>query len=785
MTEDNFETLLDQITTEKSTVTDICKNYNQQESPPIITDEQIKQHAFFTHYFSRELCKILEIWFNDGSLSEENADIFRACSAFILKLTQTQSYSKEWLSQQTELIDFTEKCLNEIASYGYYIGIGGTEDPNLESFDWLIQAFENAQCRQLLDTLVKCVICRFYVEALYHLSDVDALTLTITQHFLLVTCPDYILTCDKDKSHCLKIVNQMLSHYNDIYAEFLPHINQWTIPVILCLIYPIKFILANIRALTFEQREIIYGIILTIILNKSTIDQNIEQVRVSLIYTSLCILIEIMRSDKNLANRLKNMTNQKEGLIKELDNLSKNEHNTSIQLKAVELKAFLLSEEEFSKDTKTEEVTGLFVNNINNALENGQNEQVDEILSGLKSLVNNEEVKEEIVKQNGLPSILKYAKQTNDNPLPLEITYAMTFNGDAKKVINQDKDFVEHVRKLRESEKADVSKVAHGIMWKLEGEEKFKEKEDEKEKNKKENKSGDDSEAKPSQFDIMISYCWAQKPLCHKVNDRLEKDGYNVWLDRDEMHGSIIERMAEAIENSRFVLICMSSNYKNSVNCKAEAEYAFNRKSKIVPLMVEANYRADGWLGFLAGSKIYVDFADKEDEEFDKAYELLIAELERNGLRDTDEKQESRKTSRAPSIHTPERKKSNDEIKPPTPPPIQTTEYLNVGPASGWNSQHVQEFLVDNKLDQLQHVCEDMDGETLIEFGQSCQTVPDKMYALINNPKDEHPVSFNTFFKFISKLKKHLPPKPQRKVQFQYDFVYPTADKTTGVEKKT
>ncbi|CAF4976997.1 unnamed protein product, partial [Rotaria sp. Silwood1] len=59
---------------------------------------------------------------------------------------------------------------------------------------------------------------------------------------------------------------------------------------------------------------------------------------------------------------------------------------------------------------------------------------------------------------------------------------------------------------------------------------------------------------------------------------------------------------------------------------------AFNRKSKIIPLIVEPQYKADGWLGFLAGSKIYVDFADKEGEEFIKAYDLLIEELKRNGL---------------------------------------------------------------------------------------------------------------------------------------------------------
>ncbi|CAF4383673.1 unnamed protein product, partial [Rotaria magnacalcarata] len=70
--------------------------------------------------------------------------------------------------------------------------------------------------------------------------------------------------------------------------------------------------------------------------------------------------------------------------------------------------------------------------------------------------------------------------------------------------------------------------------------------------------------------------------------------------------------------------------------------YAFNQHKKIIPLIVEPNYKADGWLGFMAGSKIYVDFAGKEGEEFDKAYDLLIEELRRIGLDDKDEVQEKK-----------------------------------------------------------------------------------------------------------------------------------------------
>ncbi|CAF1479369.1 unnamed protein product, partial [Rotaria sordida] len=218
-----------------------------------------------------------------------------------------------------------------------------------------------------------------------------------------------------------------------------------------------------------------------------------------------------------------------------------------------------------------------------------------------------------------------------------------------------------------------------------------------------------------------------------------------------------------------------SSNYKKSTNCKAEAEYAFNRKSKIIPLIVEPEYKADGWLGFLAGSKIYIDFADKEGEEFEKAYELLIEELKRNGLHDIKRSQENITTDGTAT----ETESKPEELKKECQQcRIETREYLNFPLASMWNEQHVEEFLTDNKLDQLIHICESMDGEALIEFHRSCEAKPDIMYGLLNNPKEGHPLSFGTFFKFIAKLKKYLPKKSMSKVYFRYNFIYPSSNAT-------
>jgi hypothetical protein len=38
-------------------------------------------------------------------------------------------------------------------------------------------------------------------------------------------------------------------------------------------------------------------------------------------------------------------------------------------------------------------------------------------------------------------------------------------------------------------------------------------------------------------YDIMISYCYADKEIVHKIQLLLVNKGYNIWLDRDYNHG--------------------------------------------------------------------------------------------------------------------------------------------------------------------------------------------------------------------------------------------------------
>jgi hypothetical protein len=109
---------------------------------------------------------------------------------------------------------------------------------------------------------------------------------------------------------------------------------------------------------------------------------------------------------------------------------------------------------------------------------------------------------------------------------------------------------------------------------------------------------------------VMISYCWANQPLVFELCRHLKSIGVDYWLDVEKMYGNINDRMAEAIESCAAVIVCLSSKYKLSANCRMEAEYSNTQKKKIIPLMLEENYQPDGWLGLIISGKLWYDMSN-------------------------------------------------------------------------------------------------------------------------------------------------------------------------------
>ena len=63
--------------------------------------------------------------------------------------------------------------------------------------------------------------------------------------------------------------------------------------------------------------------------------------------------------------------------------------------------------------------------------------------------------------------------------------------------------------------------------------------------------------------------------------------------------------MADAIDKAVKVIYGVSLAYKESQNCKLEAQYAHQAGVAMVPMMLQEDYKANGWLGMLLGTKLW------------------------------------------------------------------------------------------------------------------------------------------------------------------------------------
>jgi len=230
--------------------------------------------------------------------------------------------------------------------------------------------------------------------------------------------------------------------------------------------------------------------------------------------------------------------------------------------------------------------------------------------------VQHDQIKDEIVKQEGLPLIIRCATEPEliekgeGSQWSLDILLALTFNKEAFNIIKSNTRFVEHLRTLLDSTDDDGKRSAEGILWKLEQDKKIVQA---------------TTVRSDDQYDIMLSYSHHNKDLCYAIYDRLTKDGFRVWIDRENMYGSPMDAMAHAIENSQYVLVCMSDAYKQSPCCQLEANYAFERRRPLIPLVMTPRYKPDGWLGIIVSGKIYIDIPKLT---IDAAYITLKKEID-------------------------------------------------------------------------------------------------------------------------------------------------------------
>ena len=99
---------------------------------------------------------------------------------------------------------------------------------------------------------------------------------------------------------------------------------------------------------------------------------------------------------------------------------------------------------------------------------------------------------------------------------------------------------------------------------------------------------------------VMLSYSWDDQKTIVRMNESLKRRKYNTWMDvrrgcsfdsrelianlpgsmlqTEQMKGSIMDAMSDAVEGAEVVLYGVSRGYKESANCRLEANYAHQQE---------------------------------------------------------------------------------------------------------------------------------------------------------------------------------------------------------------
>jgi hypothetical protein len=125
------------------------------------------------------------------------------------------------------------------------------------------------------------------------------------------------------------------------------------------------------------------------------------------------------------------------------------------------------------------------------------------------------------------------------------------------------------------------------------------------------------------QTHVMLSYQWDNQVTVKRINASLISRGFETWFDLTDMKGSVMDAMSEAVEGAEVMLFGVSLAYKESANCRLEANYAMQNECDMIPLMMQPNFKANGWLGLILGTRLWYAFWDA-DQDDDAAFEKRI-----------------------------------------------------------------------------------------------------------------------------------------------------------------
>ena len=251
---------------------------------------------------------------------------------------------------------------------------------------------------------------------------------------------------------------------------------------------------------------------------------------------------------------------------------------------------------------------------------------------------------------------------------------------------------------------------------------------------------------------IMFSYNSKSKELCLKIKNELEKNGLTVWIDVENVCGSSLESRERAIEASYCVLMCMTEKYKQSSNCRLEAEYSLNLNKPIIPLLMEKSYTPDGWLGILSGSSVSIDFTKKEfDESFKRLYEEIKYIIKTNKIQLV-EIEEVKIEVNLPNVQPVIKEELVKTANITQVTQISSTKQSRKKDVKYWTESDVNDWIIEKNFEKnIIKAIFPCNGEHLGQMYEMYQSIPEFFYSSLNFSKN---VYLKDLAHFSNELKK-------------------------------
>jgi hypothetical protein len=126
---------------------------------------------------------------------------------------------------------------------------------------------------------------------------------------------------------------------------------------------------------------------------------------------------------------------------------------------------------------------------------------------------------------------------------------------------------------------------------------------------------------------VMLSYEWSHQAQVKRAYDLLTRRGVRCWMDiTGGMSSDIYDSMAAGVSNACVVVCFMSQAYQDSQNCMLECKYAKQMGIEIVPVLMQGQWKATGWLGLLTAGALWIPLHD--ESSFDTNVKSLQAQVQ-------------------------------------------------------------------------------------------------------------------------------------------------------------